>query len=562
MFILHLEYVFFNETRNITMKSCTDHVSPELRLIEQEIDNYYRINSLTNISFSAASWYFMSFCEDISVAYDLYAGNRQSLREVSTFVDKFVVSLNHPFIWLWNSCIPGGRIPFSYDEDYYVASKDLLDIGDNYINFESAFTYASRGLVDLKLEENTIGSSPPFGSDSRYEAYDILVNPINVPSDIEIDKLNNLIDIIEQSLKINGEKFHYQLNPKVVNIASELLTTLYKNRFTLPEEWQLTNYNIREFRKFFLALEAISYVHFLARLRAVQRGCVKMGYSGGIFVATEDELLRRLVRYSGLSEIVVTHLIADFTYGNRNILKPDPAIQPLIKINERNYAIMPSLVISSSMERNFTILLNKLPSEKNIYLKLVDEKEGLMREKIKNDIVLPCVRYYNGDIIKGRGLGDIDLAIINDEEKACLFLELKWFIAPSEPRELIEKSEEINRGVTQLVRLSEIITKEPQIIFNKLKIDMSYRISFAVVSENSIGLQNVQHHDIPVIQVDHFTKKINLTMSILEMIEWLTNRSYLPIEGVHYNVVDQISQIGMWSLRWYGIEPLVEGEYE
>ena len=41
---------------------------------------------------------------------------------------------------------------------------------------------------------------------------------------------------------------------------------------------------------------------------------------------------------------------------------------------------MPNLWINNSYERNFTVLLNKLPAEKLIYSNLTNDKEGLMRE--------------------------------------------------------------------------------------------------------------------------------------------------------------------------------------
>ena len=53
------------------------------------------------------------------------------------------------------------------------------------------------------------------------------------------------------------------------------------------------------------------------------------------------------------------------------------------------------------------------------------------------------------------GLPDVDLAIISDSEKMCLLLELKWFIDPAEAREIIEKSEEIEKGISQVLQLKQ-----------------------------------------------------------------------------------------------------------
>ena len=89
-----------------------------------------------------------------------------------------------------------------------------------------------------------------------------------------------------------------------------------------------------------------------------------MGYLDCIYVPTCNELLRRVVRYSGVLDEKVLSILDDLTYGNRGIEHPDPALQPLIKLNSNQYAIMPSLWMSLSPERNLTVLLNKLDSEK------------------------------------------------------------------------------------------------------------------------------------------------------------------------------------------------------
>lgn len=268
------------------------------------------------------------------------------------------------------------------------------------------------------------------------------------------------------------------------------------------------------------------------------------------------------MRYSKIEEPVVLHLIEDLTYGNRNILKPDPAIQPVIGLNDNQIAIMPSLIISSNMERNFTILVNKLPSEKKLYSQFVSEKEKLMKNRIIDRIFDLNYRFYSGNILKQKNVPDIDLAIIDDIENVCLFLELKWFIEPAEIREVIEKSEEIEKGIDQLLKLSTAIKHIPKIFYDKLNIDSSYLLYYVVVSDNSIGMQNIQNANIPVIQKDHLIQNINSTKNLRKTIDWLSKRNYLPIEGTHYNVVEITSKIGKWDIKWHGFEILIEGLYE
>jgi hypothetical protein len=44
-----------------------DPLSPQLRSVEREIDNYYKQNPLIKCPFAVGAWHFMAFCEDMIV---------------------------------------------------------------------------------------------------------------------------------------------------------------------------------------------------------------------------------------------------------------------------------------------------------------------------------------------------------------------------------------------------------------------------------------------------------------------------------------------------------------
>ena len=187
---------------------------------------------------------------------------------------------------------------------------------------------------------------------------------------------------------------------------------------------------------------------------------------------------------------------------------------------------MPHVWVCSSPERNFTALLNRLKSERENYLTLAStEKERLMRERITTNLSDKGIRFVSGSVAN---LPDVDLAIINDSEKACLLLELKWFIAPTVARERIEKSEEIEKGISQVLQnLKQAFSENHRPLLDKLNIDSSYSIEGVVVSQNWIGYANVQSPEVPVIRTEHLIAKINSTESLLSTME-LVKRPSLP----------------------------------
>ena len=140
-------------------------------------------------------------------------------------------------------------------------------------------------------------------------------------------------------------------------------------------------------------------------------------------------------------------------------------------------------------------------------------------------------------------------------------LELKWFIAPAVARERIEKSEEIEKGVSQVLKLKRAFANNHKPLLEKLKIDASYRLEGIVVSDNWIGYANVQSPEIPVIRADHLIAKLKPTESLESTIEWLKDRKYLPKEGEHFKVYRPTTRIGNWTLKWYGIESLIDDAF-
>ena len=111
--------------------------------------------------------------------------------------------------------------------------------------------------------------------------------------------------------------------------------------------------SLGDFRQVFEAICAIAHIHQIARIVAAREGCDNGGYLGNIYMPTCDELLWRVVRYSGVSDTEVRSIFDDLSYGNRDVEHPDPALQPLIKLSPEQYAIVPHVWICSSAERKF-----------------------------------------------------------------------------------------------------------------------------------------------------------------------------------------------------------------
>ena len=535
-----------------------DNVSDELRKIEKEIDDCYKSNSLANLPFATAAWSLLAFAEFESLKQ---VSNLSTSQELETQVDNFVNELKAPMLWLFNACKPDSQIPFPDEDKVFQASWDLFELGKKYQWFEAAYTYWSRGEIELKLQGSTIQPTKEFFKGMEYYAYGRLMKAHESDeaiSLINVDNFHLLTEAISRSVRIKGDRFSCKMNPRMVSDTIKFMNPGYDAVFSLPSEWQFSRYTLGDFRKVFEAILAMASIHFRAWMIAIEKEYNPFGYADSIYVPTCNELLRRVVRYSGVSDEKVRSIFDDLTYGNRGIKHLDPALQPLIKLDSQHYAIMPHLWLLLNPERNLTVLFNRIPSERKIYAKLVDEKEGLMKQRFIDDLSDKGFRFVNGNV---PNLPDVDFAIVNDSEKTCLLLELKWFIAPAEFREVIHKSEEIGKGISQVFKLKEAFDGNHKLLLEKLDIDSSYRLEGIVVSQNWIGEANVQSPEVPVIRADHLIAKLKATKSLRATIEWLMARKYLPKEGKDFEVHGITSTIGKWSVKWSTTRPLIKDAF-
>jgi hypothetical protein len=150
-----------------------------------------------------------------------------------------------------------------------------------------------------------------------------------------------------------------------------------------------------------------------------------------------------------------------------------------------------------------------------------------------------------------------------DEANMCgLLLELKWFIAPAEVREVLDRSEDLQKGVQQARLLATEAAQHPSIVRRALRVPPEYRLVAAVVSKTWIGNCLVQDPNIPIIRGEDLIQKLVRTRSLPDTLEWLGGREYLPLEGRDYQVAATHNQLAGWHLEWYGVRPLLSHAFD
>ena len=540
-----------------------DLVASELRKAETEIDRAHLANKLLSKPFGEAAWYYLALCEGRLVLpmlqpalfphFDQYA--------LGILVDSVMTQAKWPLFWLWKTCSRGGTIPNRYDRYMFEAALQLSKLSDDYLAFEAAYTYASIGAIDLTLDGTTISPDSKLKHNLRYEAYDRLVDGGGNEHYLADDAQLELIRQIDGSLQLKGDRFSYRLNSGLVRLAEELTRMPLGPEPALPASWQFSRYTMGDFQRWARVVRGMCLIHVIARVRASQAGLRESGFSDSLIVVRKEQIRRRMVRYTGLDDQTIMALLEDLTYGSRGMRSPDLALQPLIPLVPNSYAIAPSLVLNSRLERNFAVLLNRIPEERAIYSTLSAERESLSRARIVDALTPMGIRHWHGNVPGWDGASDVDLALMDDGSKNCLILELKSFVAPAEVREIWERSKEIAAGIEQVRTRRELADTRGEALHDVLRIDGKWNIDWAVVSESSVGGAYVQAADVPVVRAPHLLRKIVSKGGLEGIGEWLCTRGYLPVEGQHYRLEDEEPRMAGWKIKWYNIHILIDDTY-
>ena len=461
--------------------------------------------------------------------------------------------------WLKRSCSGGGRIPRTGDAASYAASQQLLQLSDNYISFEAAYTYATLGVIDLGLSGNTITPTTQLRQSVCYDAYDRLVTADD--TNLATGDITELLGHIDIAVRTSGRRFSYVLSRALVRLVTDSIAAPLGPSPLLPRDWQFSRYSVGDFQRFAHVLRALCWIHYFARLSAANRGIPGLGYDDCLIVMSKSQLLRRLIRLCELPHRIVAALLEDLTYGSRGIRSPDIVLQPLVSLRSNVYAIAPTTIINNSLERNFAVLMNRIPRERAIYTGLSQQREELSRRRIVSELAEIPIRHWHGNVPGWSDGPDIDLALMDDISKSCILIELKSFVAPVEVREMWDRSKEIKEGIAQVKIRKKLEKTKARALHEVLDIDKEWRIDWAVVSESSVGDGYVQEESVPVVRTAHLIRRIRDNGGLAGIGRWLTDRSYLPREGRHFQTHEDRATIGEWTLEWYRVAPLVEGGY-
>jgi hypothetical protein len=520
----------------------------DINSVEQEIDVAFDSNALTNVPWTQSAWTLLSAVEDhhfnIAVVHPLPE------QEAAIYVDGLVNALTYPLRALHRRAPRmAAMLERRYIEEHYLLAQEWLDAAEDYSHFCSIFPLYRAKEIELTINGDSIKPTNWSKTDLSYEAYDRFVANREPEREHQLDA-GPIYSTLRTCIRSSGGKYSIEFTRRLWNALERQFAPAFAARHVLPEDWQFSRFSLSQYRAVFTCLQIAAEAWFVAR-QIVAPGVRGMAYESAVWTPGREALFKQLSRQTGLTLGTVRDIIRYLTFGEVGVRNPDAAIQPLVDLGNGHYGISPFLITNIDAERNLCVLLNQIPADRTLYSALVDDKEHQIRAETIESLQPLGLHFKYGEV----GSTDVDLAIIDHASKVCLCIELKWFIEPAEIREVMMRSEELQKGVAQAKLLNSLFAKRDGRLLALLGIDSDYEFQAMVGSVNFIGRPGIQTPDIPIAKLWHVVSKIKESGSLAMAVRWLKLREYLPVNGRDYAIQEVPIECGRWRSHWYGIAP-------
>ncbi len=520
--------------------------------IERAIDQHPQTMAMLEEPLPYAIWYTLTAHQCLSNAQYAVINNQ--------LTDGLMWSLR----WIFGRCNSSSyfQTPVDVHPQRFRNARLLLKLGMNYHTFVTAIVHwrRKRAVVEF-LDDSTLR----FRRDSRELQYDVLDHLINIRNSNSINETNHekmsgnspvrkiLSDIYLTSPYSSNSFFSIEYTPDQIFKIRESLSLFSKEMYKYPDSWSFRGIPITSFRKIWDMLYTISYTHQICHnwmLKETNKHVIPSLVIVKPYELWFDELK---ILLNDISHNDISTILQLLIYDHK-LKKPDPALQPLIRIND-NIALTPNLMIGRSHERNLMSLLSKNWDVE--YSKTTRSLEETLKDEWEN-ISLP----YNFHIVTKRkipfdeSLPDVDVAIYNPSSTQLLIIELKWVIAPAETFEILQRCDSESKGITQIRKLLNYCRKDLNkfwsVLFPDIALPDSLQVNGCVAMRGFVGTASNWNSEIPVIEESILKNILINTENLAKAVKSLLCRNWLPVEGKDFTEIETKVEIGDYNIIWHG----------
>jgi hypothetical protein len=457
-------------------------------------------------------------------------------------------SMHFAMDWIFQFAKENANRPnFAPNSDLYFKMSSLRREAESYSRVFDYLSHLRRGWSSARRDENgiirikaldpSIDRAEVFDIVSQLEHHSEAIREPGRSTVLTTMEPRQLLQLVNARKTAEG-KVAYDAPKQLIEQIKIDLNTLTNPLWEMESSWDLGGYCIQEFRQFWISLLAIvllhDYICMISGLINVTGGAL----DSLVLIANRDRWTRRLASVADLDGGTVAKIVQDLVYkpelytpGKK---RPDITFQPFFDLGNNILAVSNTLITQSNAERNIWDLVSIIRPK--LHSDLRNEKEGLWLQQLE-----PICKGY-GLTFKSRipyidpkgKKRDIDVLLIDEENRFGLALQLKWLTAPDRLNQIASTNSELQYGIEQAENALNWCNTNREALATKIgfaKDALSdYQIEAAVLTRNTTGGGRVFHPDFPILheRLLHWTLGEPHKRSLRTLYRIGSERTYLP----------------------------------
>lgn len=517
--------------------------------LEAILDRTFLMKPLPHQNRVLATWYYLTASEDFQRNLFSSMGAEFSSSRIIFYLDKNKYALRYSLDRIAKECrnFDWAPVPRRAVPKLYTIAGHLMHAGVDYalasrlwaaLHAGTAIATEGADAWQVELDE--------AHHDKAYAALEALYTGVATAVDFAAVLFHwirtpatapDVVGRIANSVRCRNGLVTYKYSQ---NFAVELAHHLPQPHHLIPATWKFSWGSRRESTLLINALSIrciyhLVAVHFGAQFRSQKGG----GESNIVLVISLTQLIVDLELMTSLGRDQIQLFVRHLTWGVCT-KTPDPALQPLLPLGSGMVALPCIHWLSSSHERNLMSLMARTQQREfdgQSKLFEIDMVEALLSSRAP-----PHVAARANILLRHEGIEEeIDLLLIDEQNKRLLVCELRWMLGPSDPREVQNRKKVCIEKVAQVRRKAKWVSL-------RAGAHAAAALSRRVVSEecssgwvtNGIvviaGFGGTRSSDpcYPIIPVEIFTRAMAKAPTLEALALWCRGLTWLPQEGKHF----------------------------
>ena len=530
--------------------------------VDDLLDQYFLNASTCHDVRDIAIWNLLTAFEDGS-RFTFTGALDCEFGRISGILDETKYALKHALDVINRDSKPHGiTINQKVNGNLYRKSCELMEFGINYHKIyrtlssayngdctfhktEHGYVSKSKSIIDHPygiLEIVGHGQEPIF--DYIVLAYVLLRGDFRYLNEEEYSKINReILDYSNARTRKNIVNYTYNHN-----YAYYLIRKIHQRPKVIPDNFQFPWGSGHETQMLINSFNIRCLYHILiVNSLAVEKQTLGGNNESIVLKISKKNLIDDISALTGeLPQKNIETFIDFLTYG-KNVVNPDPALQPIFPTQSEFLLIPCCLSMSNNTQRNVLSLYARTNDKSfNKQSKLFEESMILEAEPW-----LKKFKYYctNKTFSNSKSKEEIDVLILDPEQKFILLLEFRWFLQPGDAREVQQRINVCGQKVKQLERKIEYIRKDTFKIlknqFKDIKESENWNVEGCVVIKGFGGRES-RNSNIPIITLDVLNLGATEINNLSELYFWVKSKSWLPVEGIHYkSLIEEVDLDGV-----------------